>query len=726
MCEEIKARCFIPSVIIFTVAIYICCMLTPLVGRAQAATGTVTVDVANIRSEPSTQSSVAGTVYKNTSVNILSQSGEWYQIQVGSVTGWMNQSVLAANSPANSSPAAVTTPKVILDGQLLSFDVQPTTINDRIMVPMAHIFEVMGAAVEWNGATQTVTATRGTTRIVLPIGSCSPTVNGVVWPIDVPARVVNDRTLAPLRFVGEALGGTVNWDEANYAAIMTSPAAVTGKVTAVIVGSTAVNLRSGPGTSYGVVDKADPGEKLTVIGSEQAGWYLVSRKTGNAWVAGWVVTPVWESDGTQPDSNPATPDTDPDQPDSNPGTTTPATASGSLTLSSRRDTDGLKIIMESTVELETKKTVSSNQVNYQFDDQQISGTASLQEYLGAFQVLAQGSNQTDKAVVTITFPTGMKYETYSENGGKREVFLIPNYISNVSRKTFGSSGEIINVDTIASLEYTSSSTSSQLKVVFNNVLLGSASATYKYSSPIISSVGFKTQTNSGQTDTILTINTTKPAKFSVGSNDDGTGINIMFIGQSELKSPDPIVVLDAGHGGKDPGASGAYLAEKTVNLDVVQKAGQILAAKGIKVVYTRQDDTYVSLDERSNIANFCNAAVFVSVHCNASTSSTPSGTETFCYYPVENPQLYLQKDERYNLALRIQQALMASLGRIDRGVKQDNLAVLRETTMPSALAELAFLSNPTEEALLQQQQFRDKAAQAIADAIIGYMQTYVK
>jgi N-acetylmuramoyl-L-alanine amidase len=229
---------------------------------------------------------------------------------------------------------------------------------------------------------------------------------------------------------------------------------------------------------------------------------------------------------------------------------------------------------------------------------------------------------------------------------------------------------------------------------------------------------FKSQ---GQSGTVLTITTTKAAKFSVGPNSDGTGLNILFVDQSELQSRVPIVVLDAGHGGSDPGASGAYLQEKDVNLAVVLKAGQLLTAKGIKVVYTRTDDTYVGLDDRSTLANFYNASVFVSVHCNANTSSAPNGTETYCYYPLEDPELYLQKDERYNLALDLQQALVADLGRADRGVKQGNLSVLRETTMPSALAEIAFISNPTEEALMQQQQFTDLAGKAIADAIVGYM-----
>jgi len=615
-----------------TVSLYISFLFSPLPDQAAAATGVVSASVANIRSEPSTQSSKAGTVYKDTSVTILSQSGEWYKIQVGNVSGWMHQSVLTPNSSqvfAISTQAK--TPIVMLDGQQMQFEVPPIIENGRTLVPLRAIFEAMGAQVDWNNATQTVTATRGSTTVVLTIGSTSPTVNGQAWPLDVPAKIVSDRTLAPLRFIGEAFGGTVTWDEAAYTVNMKSPAA------------------------------ADPDP-----------------------------LPVQVLEG--------------------------------VTLSSQRTSDGVRIMMESAVKLDKTINKTTNQVSYVFANRQMQGTSSLQVYLGAAVLSASGSNQGDSVAVNIQLPSGVQYTTATENDGRREVLIIPNYIYDVSRKTFGSSGENITISTITSMQYTSTTASNRLEVVFNNALIGLASADYNFNSPLISSMVFQPQ---GQTGTVLTITTTKAAKFSVGPNGDGTGLNILFIDQSEIQSRVPIVVLDAGHGGTDPGASGAYLAEKDVNLPVVLKAGQLLTAKGIKVVYTRSDNTYVSLMDRSNIANLYNASVFVSVHCNASTSSAPYGTETYCYFPLENPGLYLQKDERYNLALRLQQSLVAALGRADRGVKQSNLSVLRESAMPAALVEMAFISNPTEEALLQQLQFRDLASQAIADAIAGYMNANV-
>jgi hypothetical protein len=101
---------------------------------------------------------------------------------------------------------------VIYNGRRLYFDVPPQIMNGRTMVPLRTIFEAMGAEIEWDGATQTVTATSGNTVVILTVGSTSPTVNGDIVIIDQPGLIVDGRTLAPLRFVAEAFGGTVEWD----------------------------------------------------------------------------------------------------------------------------------------------------------------------------------------------------------------------------------------------------------------------------------------------------------------------------------------------------------------------------------------------------------------------------------------------------------------------------------------------------------------------------------
>ena len=107
---------------------------------------------------------------------------------------------------------------VIFNGTSLLFDVPPQIINDRTMVPLRAIFEEMGASVDYNNDTKTVTATKDGTVVKLTIGDTSPTVNGAVVALDQPGLIVDGRTLAPLRFVAEAFGGTVEWDGATRTA----------------------------------------------------------------------------------------------------------------------------------------------------------------------------------------------------------------------------------------------------------------------------------------------------------------------------------------------------------------------------------------------------------------------------------------------------------------------------------------------------------------------------
>lgn len=182
-----------------------------------------------------------------------------------------------------------------------------------------------------------------------------------------------------------------------------------------------------------------------------------------------------------------------------------------------------------------------------------------------------------------------------------------------------------------------------------------------------------------------------------------------------------IIVLDPGHGGADPGATGpGGLREKDVNLDVAWKTARLLREEGVEVVMTRTGDVRLGatagqdLEARSRIANSSGADLFISLHCNASLSRTSNGTSVYYHaHPVNSAQ-------NAKLARAVQDSLVRALGRKNLGAVSCNFYVLKYTDMPGVLVETAFLSNPEEERLLGQDWFRAQVAAAVVEGIRNY------
>ncbi len=183
-----------------------------------------------------------------------------------------------------------------------------------------------------------------------------------------------------------------------------------------------------------------------------------------------------------------------------------------------------------------------------------------------------------------------------------------------------------------------------------------------------------------------------------------------------------IVVLDAGHGGHDPGASGTDASgighcEKDITLSLVKKVRDVLVSNGVNVMLTREDDTYVELVERAEIANRANAAMFVSIHLN-SVDNVPNASGTEVYFAAANNGTnYGLTSEK--LAGAVKSSLVGSIGTKDRGVKQGNHVVTRTSKMPAVLVEVAFMSNVSEMTNLASDDFQNAAAQGIAQGILN-------
>jgi len=217
------------------------------------------------------------------------------------------------------------------------------------------------------------------------------------------------------------------------------------------------------------------------------------------------------------------------------------------------------------------------------------------------------------------------------------------------------------------------------------------------------------------------------------------------------------VVLDPGHGGHDAGTHGASgLCEKDVVLDVAQRLGALIEARlGSEVIYTRTDDTFIPLEERTQIANDRKADLFLSIHANSSPFRTVAGVEA--YYlnfttsrtaldvatrenasserSVFDLREVLQKialkdkiDESREFAARLDASLYglsskSNPGAKNRGVKKAPFVVLIGASMPSVLAEIGFLTNAGDEALLKKPEHRQKIAEALYKGVANYAET---
>jgi len=227
------------------------------------------------------------------------------------------------------------------------------------------------------------------------------------------------------------------------------------------------------------------------------------------------------------------------------------------------------------------------------------------------------------------------------------------------------------------------------------------------------------------------------------------------------------VVLDAGHGGHDPGAMGSFMREKDINLSIVLELGAIIERnfKDVKVVYSRKTDKYLTLQERADVVNNNHADLFLCIHSNSNPNPSASGTESYTLGLAktkanldvamrENSVIMLEKDyqskykgfdpnsvdsyimfefmqDKYidkslDMASNIQKQFVSFSNRADRGVRQAGFWVLHRSACPSVLVEVGFVSNPAEERYLSSDIGKNEIAKAIYNAFIYYKHDHDK
>ena len=238
-----------------------------------------------------------------------------------------------------------------------------------------------------------------------------------------------------------------------------------------------------------------------------------------------------------------------------------------------------------------------------------------------------------------------------------------------------------------------------------------------------------------------------------------------FSQSNSIQNSEFTVVIDAGHGGKDPGNTGNGFIEKDIALKISTNLGTLLEKRGVNVIYTRKKDVFIGLFERANIANQSDAQLFISIHCDAFRTSQPYGAGTFVLglhanernfeiakkensvifyeddyentydgFDPNNPEsvigLTLMQEEYLDQSIiaasYIQNSFVNSLKRKNRDVKQAGFAVLRYTYMPSVLVETGFLTNKNEGLYLNSSKGQTEIANAISLAVLKYRNDFFK
>jgi N-acetylmuramoyl-L-alanine amidase len=363
------------------------------------------------------------------------------------------------------------------------------------------------------------------------------------------------------------------------------------------------------------------------------------------------------------------------------------------------------------------------------------------------------SRRTDPETLVITIPDAGVF------GSGKEIDVGGDKIRYINYQKTGVSGAVITIGLTAQFQYKADKKGEGLVISFvwpsykniryyNNYdrvhfLIKKASLTtgtknlkplYTYSKDRTGHVHTITfpSTSADINEGMLDIGDEYLRSFEVRKNDNGT-TSLIFTGYPEndyvvftresgdtaitvvkpAASGQKLVVIDAGHGGTAIGTAYGKLIEKNLNLDIAKRIESLLREKGVQMYMLRSDDSNVDNYERVYIANALRASLYLSIHINGTNSKKTDGTMTL-YCPTSKSG-FTGRD----FAQIIQQGMLSALKTTNRGLRtRPDLIVLRETNMPAALAEVAFLTNAADRNRLSTDAFRQKAAQSLSDSVI--------
>ncbi len=679
---------------------------TKKVADAPTSIAVVKSNLINVRNGPGTSYAVVGQANANARLPVLASSGDWVKVTLpGDTAGWVaNWLVQIQNSSEQQVPAQQTSSS----SQNNTSKVKIATITAakvNVRSGPGTSYDIVSNANK--GQKFTVQKVDGQwLKISLPEGKSGWIAN---WLASVSETTVSQPA-------AQTEGNNTYETPAQSNLADDIPTGVSSNVGAkekqATITASNVNVRSGPGTSYDIVSNANKGQKFTVQ-KVDGQWLKISLPEGKSgWIANRLAV-VSEAEATQP------------------STTSQSNSSSSTGTGSNNDN-----IDE-----------NSNVIIIKNKDVDVRGGPGMQH-----NIVGQVSRGQRLGVLE---QTGDWYKVSLEGG---VIGWVASWLGDVEKaEASPAPGDppVVTEDTDQSDTSNDGKTNNLEKIEVrqeNNHILVSIQAAgelnydmFLLGNPQRLVIDLK-NTNISDLPEQSAINTEAVAQMRIGLfSKDPPVVRVVFDLNESVVSVDKlsddrrqlnldiyvpelgeflagrVIAIDPGHGGSDPGAIGPTgLKEKDVTLDISLKLARLLKESGAWVVLTRNDDEFVDLYQRTDIAQQEGADVFLSIHINANVSSDKNGTSTYYRRDTGSFPPGVEQADNRRLAGLVQSELLQTLGRRSLGVLQANFVVLSTSTVPAALAEVAFMSNPEEEQMLQQESVRIKVAEALALALNNY------
>lgn len=518
---------------------------------------------------------------------------------------------------------------LVIEGKQVEADVPPMVSNGRTLVPLRVVAEKMGAEVTWDQESQTATIIQDHKSIKLQLNNKRATIDNKAVTLDTPPQIVNHRMLLPLRFVGEALGLTIGWEEASRTVVVNNPI------------------------------------QVHINGQDVSSSMKAYQLDGTLFVP---VQPVLQKLGLN---------------------------------AANLSADPVKTIDSVTV---TPITVLDSLLNGQ-----VSWDEKRNQVVIEHHQLFEGYTVTDANHIILKTSQPVAAQHFVLENPQRLVIDLPNTKladqideHDLTTTAGADSGSIpADIDISADLN--------DIPGEDSNPPAAENQQPVSTPPPLIKNVRYSQYSESPYTVRIV-VELSQSVNYNITTNQNEITVDLA----SGPHKTGYLIVVDAGHGGKDPGAKGvAGNVEKDYNLSVANKLVAILSKyPEFQVVATRSNDTFVELNDRAKIANDLGADLFISIHANSFKPET-RGTETYYYH-----------DFSKELANVVHRHLVGATKFPNRGVQTAPYVVIKKTTMPAVLTETGFLTNKIENSQLTSPDFQNKIAQALADAIREYYQAH--